>query len=265
MDVVDVVGPEREDPAAAEARRRCAAWATVAAFGLALEGLDDRSRARDLRDRSCDADFGQLRRQALPRIGDVVGGDLALGGRVADVDDRAARRPGREARQRGAAAPSRTRHRPRWRGSSVGQLRVAVAAREPPVRVAGPAEAAGRHAGQADHDERRAAPAMAPSQRERASARAARAQSTAPGAHLPPQPPERALTDRLLDVAPRQARDRATSPATSSTARGQLKPGLRRAREHDDRPLPQVDAVGADADPPQRPPAQRPARACSPG
>src|SRR6202020_1286034 len=87
--VGDVIGPEGEDPASVKAvgdvllgdGRR---------VGEVLVGLDDRPRPGDLRVHLLDADRGQSRTEAVPGVGDVIGRDLALRGRVTDVDDRPA-------------------------------------------------------------------------------------------------------------------------------------------------------------------------------
>ena len=67
------------------------------------------------------------------------------------------------------------------------------------------------------------------------------------------------MADRVLDIAPRQGGhdegggDRKRPPHPADLTRP-------RAREDDDRPLPEVDAVGPDADPAQRTPPQRAAQ-----
>ncbi len=80
-----------------------------------------------------------------------------------------------------------------------------------------------------------------------------------------PQPPQRALADRLLDVAPGERRDPEGRADLEHVAHEAAAVHAARRGEDDDREVPEVDAVGAHADPAQRLPAEQHARAGSPG
>ena len=71
-----------------------------------------------------------------------------------------------------------------------------------------------------------------------------------------PEPAERAVAHGLLDVAPGERRERERRRRLQRCPR-EVEPRVReRCRQRDHREVPEVDAVGANADPAQRPPAE---------
>ncbi len=110
-----VVGAECEHPAAVVARPQPALRHFIA-VGLAFEGFDDRPGAGDLVVLDDGADARVLGFDPLLGIGQVVLRDEALRGRVADVDDRGARRALAGARARRRAERSGDRRRLDARG-----------------------------------------------------------------------------------------------------------------------------------------------------
>ncbi len=80
--------------------------------------------------------------------------------------------------------------------------------------------------------------------------------ASVPALRLRPEPPEGAVPDRVLDVAATRARRSPNVAATWNGARTRLGAVRRpRRRQDDDREVPEVDAVGALADPAHRPAA----------
>ena len=84
---------------------------------------------------------------------------------------------------------------------------------------------------------------------------AGRARHASGGPQPLPDPAQRPVPDRLLDEPPGQ-RGQPDAGRYLDGRPGQVFGGVGRGGQHDDREVPQVDAVGPDADPAQRPPAQ---------
>ncbi len=231
-------------------------------IGIVLVDLDDRAGAGDLGNRLRDADIGQLRSQSLAPVRQVVRRSRALRRRVADVDHRATRGP---------CGVSHCSGRGRVRASRVGTgFRLGLTRAAPPVRqqprwgcvqlldFARPGEVPGddgERSGQTDHrqhhgDERpRREPERSP----------ALGDDDHAGANVSPDTAERPVADGLLDVAPRKACDHDRDGGLEDRA-DQVEAAPPGACQHHDRPLPQIDSVGADADPAQRLPSQNAAQ-----
>ena len=204
-----------------------------------------------------DAHVAVLRGQPERPVGQVVGRVQPVGGGVADVHHRPAGGARRGGRRRRRLCPRAAGRRPGWtegRDGGWAAARSAAVSRDQRPRCAGDARP-GRDGRPARRrrgaSAGRAAPAAAASP---ATARAAR-----PGRSSRRQPRPRAPCRIGSSTKCHDSAATTMLAATWSAPRARLSVAVGRGGQHDDRVVPQVDAVGADADPAHRPHAEHPA------
>jgi hypothetical protein len=253
-DVGGVVGAQSDHPAAAEPPGGHGAGGVVA-VGVAGEGLDDRVGADDVGEDLLDTDALVLGHQPLGRVGQVVGGNQALGRGVAQVGHGLAggtRQPGSGGGRRGR------------RGYPPARVRGAAGLAAVGRGVGREGGADGHGGGPAGRGRDRAAQAGAGREQHPGAGREG-SQGNGPGGPGEPVPAQATPVlgqafpaDGLLDVAPGQGGDGDGGGDLDGGA-GEVLGGVGRGGHHDDGIMPQVDPVGADPHPAQRGPAQGPA------